>query len=138
MGVSALLNSTSSWKPASAIHVDDGGDSDDPTESAAEWRHRVLRLVTAKGSLTVCTVAGEVFQKDGGDRGRPDHPVLVPTPTARLYAVYGRSLAMAATHTKGEQVGTVNVLILVQKHSFQAPADESTDDDSDGDDRRIR
>lgn len=94
--------------------MDDGGDTDDPTESAGEWRHRVLRLVAAKCSLTVCTVAGEVFQKDGGDRGRPDHPVPVPTPTAHLYAVYGRSLAMAATHTEAEQVGTVNVLILVQ------------------------
>lgn len=116
----------------------DGGDTDDPTGSAAEWRHRVLRLVTAKASLTVYTVVDEVFRKHGGDRGPPDHPVPVQAPTAHLYALYGRSLAMAATHTEAEQVGTVDVLILVRKHPLQAPAAESTDGDSGRDDRRIR
>ncbi|KAK1867580.1 hypothetical protein I4F81_010086 [Pyropia yezoensis] len=138
MGVFALLTSTSSWKTVSSSLLDDGEDAEDATGSAAEWRRRVLRLVTTKASLTVSTVADEMFWKDGGDRGPRGRPVSVQAPTAHLYALYGRSLALAATHTEAEQAGTVDVLILVQEHPLQIRADESTDDDGDDNDRRVR
>ncbi|KAK1865042.1 hypothetical protein I4F81_007577 [Pyropia yezoensis] len=138
MGVCALVNSTSPWIPASVIHLDDGEDRDVATGSAAEWRCRVLRLVTAKANLTVSTVADEVYRENGSDRRRPDHPVSVHAPTAQLRAHYGSSLVVAATHTEAEQAETVDKLILVEEHPLQTRADDLTDDDGDDNDRRLR